>query len=44
MATKIVVDCDNNPEKIRDLVLKNNLIEVNKLDEILDYKHALTYL
>ena len=44
MATKIVVDCDNNPEKIRDLVLKNNLIEVNKLDEILSYKHALTYL
>ena len=44
MATKIVVDCDNNPEKIRDLVLKNNLIEVNKLDEILNYKHALTYL
>lgn len=44
MATKIVVDCDNDPEKIRDLVLKNNLIEVNKLDEILDYKHALTYL
>lgn len=44
MATRIVVDCDNNPEKIRDLVLKNNLIEVNKLDEILDYKHALTYL
>lgn len=44
MATRIVVDCDNNPEKIRDLVLKNNLIEVNKLDEILSYKHALTYL
>ena len=44
MATKIVVDCDNNPEKIRVLVLKNNLIEVNKLDEILSYKHALTYL
>lgn len=44
IATRIVVDCDNNPEKIRDLVLKNNLIEVNKLDEILSYKHALTYL
>lgn len=44
MATKVVVDCDNDPEKIRDLVLKNNLIEVNKLDEILNYKHALTYL
>ena len=44
MATKVVVDCDNDPEKIRDLVLKNNLIEVNKLDEILSYKHALTYL
>lgn len=44
MATKIINESENNPEKIKCLIIEKNLIAEDKLDEILDYKHALTYL
>ncbi|MPM21833.1 Fumarate hydratase class II [bioreactor metagenome] len=44
MATKIINESENNPEKIKSLIIEKNLIAEDKLDEILDYKHALTYL
>lgn len=44
MATKIIYKSENNPKQIKSLVLEQNLIDENKLDEILNYKHALTYL
>ncbi|WP_434796471.1 aspartate ammonia-lyase [Terrisporobacter vanillatitrophus] len=44
MATKIINESENNPKKIKSLIIEKNLIAEDKLDEILDYKHALTYL
>ena len=44
MATKIVVESENNPEKIKTLVLEKKLMDEDKLNQVLNYKHALTYL
>lgn len=44
MANKIISESENNPKKIKSLVIEKDLISEDKLDEILNYKHALTYL
>lgn len=44
MATKIINESENNPEKIKSLIIEKSLIPNDKIDEILDYRHALTYL
>lgn len=43
-ATEIIEESNHNPEKVREIVLEKNLIDKDKLDEILNYHHTLTYL
>jgi len=43
-AASLVKECDNMPDKIRELVLKKQLLDAETLDKILNYRHEMTYL
>ena len=44
MASEIISESKNDPKKIREIILNRNLIDKDKLDEILNYHHTITYL
>ena len=43
-ASEIIEKSDHNPDKIKEIVLEENLMDKDKLDEILNYHHTITYL
>ncbi len=43
-AAEILAACENNPQKIKELVLQRGLMEKDVIDRILDYKNEITYL
>ena len=44
MACEIVSKSNNDPKKVKEIVLERGLLDKNKLDEILNYNHSITYL
>ena len=44
MASEIISESKNDPKKIREIILNRNLIDKDKLDEILNYHNTITYL
>ena len=43
-ASEIIEKSDHNPDKVKEIVLEENLMDKDKLDEILNYHHTITYL
>lgn len=43
-AAFIIKDCEGMPEKIRELVLQQQLVDEETLDKILNYRHEMTYI
>ena len=44
MACEIVSKSNNDPKKVKEIVLERGLLDKNKLDELLNYNHSITYL
>ena len=43
-ASEIIEKSDHNPDRVKEIVLEENLMDKDKLDEILNYHHTITYL
>ena len=43
-ASEIIEKSEHNPDKVKEIVLEENLMDKDKLDEILNYHHTITYL
>ena len=44
MASEIISESGENPEKVREIVLQRGLMDTDTLDKILNYHHTITYL
>lgn len=44
MAAEIISESNENPKRVKEIVLERKLMDEDKLNEILNYHHTITYL
>ncbi|MGM9535908.1 MAG: aspartate ammonia-lyase, partial [Intestinibacter sp.] len=44
MAAEIISESNEDPKRVKEIVLERKLMDEDKLNEILNYHHTITYL